>query len=1028
MSNHLECLSIRHGNSKYYDIEFSKKIDLKPHPTLTRKIEELSSSLKSDALKIILQDDGQISISILEDGKYVVINEDELNHYSTEIIKSISKIAKKLKISSAKEEPYKPLKEKNIITRYAFEPNPEKKESSFSFSKLFSSIHKYFALHFIVRPTIEKSIKSELTNLSRNQIKSLYINNEKVVSDIKEKIIEKSSSSYEAFETRELEILINNIFLEKIENKLEEKNLPNLSQREIYNLDVFRIISNLKRHNFSQNEYEKLLKVKPLEIPIEQLSQIPINAENHEVLCKIWSQLLKDLFKQGKLDDLYRINDKNQIKFINAYIEARSKLPLLLNNKVKTTTNKLDEKQSLERLIPFYIQNTTVNTQKKPPFSDQINLYNSKVKDEITKAITDLTTKNGAKARDAVNIAEFLTYEYDVLETAKKIYSSFSNEEKLVLNVNDIATFYFNSLEKIALEEFGFTAAHFKDSRYARSIPTKDRSSYMYNEEAMDSLENKIGKEKVQNYKDLLFVSKSLDPRLQNSVVIDNERFQKLLLQIGKDDQFKKLIRSYVTSPENEYVASILSSVPAFFLPIAKKILNPKNLELKAQNIPYGISTESIEFISKYLKIIESTEKSAEKVEKIKIKADALIKKYKSDPLSIEPNERLSVQEVGILSKVRRDAEILEKLTPLNLDHTENPILLKALETAKNSNDILSEIESIVFPSLLNHYRSGDLLAYDLKKKEKWHNRSASLEERLTSFASSGYTHGGKLLKDKGSVSLSHLLGGVVADKLDLYGICISDIFEINIKPLFKSQIQSILEDHYGKQWASHVNKIYVDTETKLHSDAKVKFDSVENDPKRRTYAALADFPRLTRWITGRKDIQSHEKEQESSRMNVYNDFFGEGPKKNSQICSEWASKATLAAMMETNRLLAEDLAAKTGLGGTSILEQFDDHHIIIPADVREYLEGPHHWGKHRSKTKEAEKKLIKILKENNYNKNQIELILRIGNKEIFDLPYSRKERLKTIHPGRMVELLAEKKCLKKRELPPVLMQLIEAE
>lgn len=1025
MLNHLECFSIRHGDSNFYDLEFSKKVNLNKHPLLTDKIEKLSSKIKGDNLKFVLRDDGDVSISILKDGKYVIINQNELDKTAIKIIRSISEIAKNLKISSLKNEYFKPFKEVNVNTYHSFDhPKPSPK-SSFSIKDFFSFFHKIFATHLVVKPTINKIIDRKFKNKSPDQIANMYINNQKLFSSIKDKIMNNSSSAYEAFQPEELETLINNTILE-----LYEKRLNKITDKEIYKLDVSRIINSLTNHNLSKNEYKKLLSVSPLDIPIQELAKITVTPENEKLLSQIWAYLIGNLFAKGNLAKLYSANKDHQTQYAIAYIEARSKLPSLIHNKISGFINKLDNEQKIKNILYYSMQNSDIAQLKnRVPFSSEINLYNNKIKKEMDKFL------NRASNRDGIKITENLVYNNKSTKIAEKIYADFTEEEELIFNKEDIRKLFFIALEKTAVEDYNITESQLKSYKVgrekasAKEISPKEQELYMFNESALESLEDKLGNQEIQAYKDLLFISKILDSAIKNVTPEDKERLEKILANIKNDSYIKKTINQYIVNKDVNYMNSILNMVPKFFHPFIHKIINPNNLPIEPKKIPYGISFESIEFLNNYIQTTDSISRSKEKLEKTQIKAENLLKKYESNSNPIRPNERLTVQELGSLSKSARYAIVFKKLISFKLDYAHVPMLQKTIEEIERSQTILTKIESIISPSLPNHYRSGDLLSYNSAKKEKWHSHSGTLEEKLTAFASNSSTHGGKLFKkNDDKIVVSHLLADVTRDKLDLYTMCISDIYEINIKPLISPQMQTTLKKYYGNQWNLHVNKLYVNAETELHRNAKKKFVDVENDRKKRTLAALADFPRLAKFLTGDQEIKGHKKADESSRLGVYNAFFGDGPKSDTQICSEWASKATLAAMMETNRILAADLAEKTGFGGSSILQNFDEHHVILPTDVREYLQGVRLWGNDREKTKEAERKLVSILKENNYSRDQIELIIRIGNKEIFNLPYDRRERLKAIHPGRMVSLLAEKNCLRKRELPPVLTQLIAAE
>lgn len=1021
MLNELECYSDRYGQ-KNFNLEFSKHVNINKYPLLTSKIEQISSIIQSDHLKFVLKNDGQVSISTLAGDQYVRLNQKDFDEDTIKIIKSISKIAKKMNICSLKEERYKPFFESSVNTHYVFGHTALLTKSPFPAKTFFKRIQKNYVTKFIAQPIAKKIIENTFKNKSATEIENIYIDNKEIFASIKEEIINKNPSFYEALQPEELETLINHLMLESYGKCLTKISSSELSEKKIYKLDVARIITSLQHHHLSKNEYRKLLTVSPLDIPIQELAKIPVIAENEKALAQLWTHLIGNLFVKGNLENLYPGNEDYQTDYALAYLEARSKLPSSLQKHVTTFTDELDEKQNAKNIKLYCMVNTDISQlNDRLSISNEIELYQKKVKKEIKNFIKENTHEDGAE------IAKNLVYTRKTYDLSEKILETFSAEEKSIFSEKNIVSLLLMSLEKIAVSKYAITEAQLKIYKIGRNLPVEEsRRIFHFNETALDSLQNGKNAEHIQMHKDLLFVSKVLAASSKKITAEDKKRLEGILLNINENKKLRDLVKTYVENDESVgYVKIILNRSPKFLHGILNRLFNPQNLKFADINIPYGISSKGIELLDGYLKTLDSTKKLTNNFKELQIKSQFLIEKFEKDPSAIQPNERLTVQELAILTKLSRYTKKLKNLNKFALDHTQNPQLQNALEMINQSHDLLSKIEGFIIPKLHLHYRSGDLLAYNASKKEKWFNASLSLEQKLTAFTSNGLTHGGKILNDKKNVAITHVVGEIQQNELDLYNICISDIYEIEIKHLFSSHMQSILKAIYGNQWAMHVTKLYVDAETAIQLTAEDKFDEVENFQNRRTLAALANLPRLARFLSGKKEIQSHTKTEESSRLGVYEEFFGDGPKSTEQICSEWASKATLAAMMEANRKIAKDLAEKTGFGASTILANFDEHYIVLPTNVRDYLEGTRYWGKEQIKTKEAEKKLIKILKEINYSSKEIELIIKIGNNEIFSIPYDRRERLKTIHPGRMVKLLAEKKCLRKRGIPPALAQLV---
>jgi hypothetical protein len=114
------------------------------------------------------------------------------------------------------------------------------------------------------------------------------------------------------------------------------------------------------------------------------------------------------------------------------------------------------------------------------------------------------------------------------------------------------------------------------------------------------------------------------------------------------------------------------------------------------------------------------------------------------------------------------------------------------------------------------------------------------------------------------------------------------------------------------------------------------------------------------------------------------------------------------------------------GNSSKNILDVLHNNKINVPDSIIEYLKDIRYAGKNSKNTKNAEKQLRAILKQQGFTSKEIELKIRLGNRELLQLPYSRKERLKGIHPGRMASLLVNKKCARLKPPPKTLSALIQ--
>ncbi|CUI16566.1 Conserved hypothetical protein [Candidatus Protochlamydia naegleriophila] len=512
----------------------------------------------------------------------------------------------------------------------------------------------------------------------------------------------------------------------------------------------------------------------------------------------------------------------------------------------------------------------------------------------------------------------------------------------------------------------------------------------------------------------------------------EKQELKEALNRLEKDDSIFEALKRFSSNDDREDVEQFLSFIPPFIRWIAKKFVvdDAKKVE---KFIPGGITSQSIEFLTTYLSKTKKIAKEEAAIKQLHSKAETLIAKYRENPESITPAERLSLKELGIISRVARLNEsddedkksFLAQLDALGLIEVD-PKLQDLKELAQKSQALLKEIDDLIRPSINAHYKDGDLLAYVGNKKSTWMGTPISFEERMTMFAANGFTHGAKLYRKNDEVQISHIYGNLEQDKISLYQLCISDVWELDVVPLVPASMQDVLKEVYGENWKTTVNELYQSIEQELHTKGATQFANVGNNQERRLAAGFADHPLLFK-LLGKEGIKGHEKEFERDFNQIHGKFFEGAPLHDDQICSEFASKATLVSMIELNKRLTRDIQAKLGNDyfPKEVLAKLNANGTALPSEVKDYLQGIRHFKKDREITKKAEKDLKQLLKNNGYTPQEINLIIRLGNEEVLDLPYSKKERLKAIHPGRMVSLLVDKKCARLRPPPKAVEALI---
>jgi hypothetical protein len=503
----------------------------------------------------------------------------------------------------------------------------------------------------------------------------------------------------------------------------------------------------------------------------------------------------------------------------------------------------------------------------------------------------------------------------------------------------------------------------------------------------------------------------------------ESKEVQRIIHKYKSDKAFKKVLKALEAGDKGHQI--FLKFFPSFTHGLIDKFAGDE-LGVKAK-LPKGITEDALSFLTAVMSKIEKTEKFMPPLDKGK-KLWELYQKDPSNP-SISEKDKLTLSEMGLINELARFHSQLEKLQKMGVVEIDEK-LKQLFEKSAEAKELLKNIENTILPHLKDHYVDGSILAYNGTKKQKWTGKRLEPEAYMTSvIADFGLTHGAKIFKEvqekegiiETKVKVSEVMGSWGTDDLSLYQLLISNIWELDVSKLFNKNMQTTLESVYGKNWKKQVNQKYQQIERELHSNFEKRVQKIKNSNARRMEAGLARYPKLTNFFLPMK-IEGHKRAFIRDFNKIHDKFFEGNSIDETQICSEFVTKANIAALVELNRQLTQDILhhykGNKSLAPQDILQNLTNKKVVIPPPVKDYLNGTRLYKEREKETMAAEKELKSLLKSQGYSPEEVELAIRVGNQEIFTLPYDKKERLKAVDPGRMVKLLVDAGCVKKKKLP----------
>lgn len=452
---------------------------------------------------------------------------------------------------------------------------------------------------------------------------------------------------------------------------------------------------------------------------------------------------------------------------------------------------------------------------------------------------------------------------------------------------------------------------------------------------------------------------------------VKNLRLLSKMMKWGRLDYQDKL--SLVSDKEKKDLEKFLFSA------LNNKDLNDRIFALEKKNIPLGIDNEAVEFIKNF------SYKSKHHTQFVRItkKAENVVDHL--DRLNELPdNKKLSLRDYGVLKQAADLADSFEGLEKAGLLREGSYLKLLGNYTtqAKEAIEEINERTQIEMNDL-ETYKSGDIAAWHSFKWQEFLVKKPTREVELMRQWITDIGHGSFIYRSKpdedgvSKTMQSHIYGTYENETLDSQQIAFSEVWRLDLSKLTDSSspVYKLLEKVYaskGLNAKEEIQKMYEEATREIHEDRQENLQDMENEEARRFAAGWADY--------GFKGGHKRKTERSDNFAKVHDQFVN-GPKNPGEkkwvICSEFVTKATIASLIETDKKLVQV--------------------------IQDYLQ------------ENANDPIVKSMSEE---------ILRANEKDglhLIDLPYDKSERLKRVHPGRMVQLLHDKNCITKVDPPPII-------
>lgn len=405
-------------------------------------------------------------------------------------------------------------------------------------------------------------------------------------------------------------------------------------------------------------------------------------------------------------------------------------------------------------------------------------------------------------------------------------------------------------------------------------------------------------------------------------------------------------------------------------------VLNKKISKLKKQKpIPYGLNNDALEFVrtftykSKFMPSFAPTVKKLEQRWKL------------IDDSNLSPKGRLTLKDWAALHQLGRTSDQFEKLQKLGIlearpksDFTKD--LKGVIKAHKIYKSIDKEIRERFHKDSENKYHSGDIMFRSKLGEKKYESKPLDHEDRFYVLFLSGVGHVAKIYRTKKAgeeidqTRYSHTVGGYRDEEANYTDLAYSKVYRLDTSKFVTGAALFHLEAMWGDDWKTELDSLYREIEAKLHTTTQEQYEHVKYS---HTKVIKAFKAKLKFWKSKRT------KERNFSKLHAK--VYGKSEKKFEKdiFCSEFAGKTTIAALLELEKQLREKI--REHIKADKELSGYEDN-------WRDRAEG--------------------------------------GWETALELPFSGRERLKHLHPGRLLEILKKKKCVTRVKPPGFLQRLME--
>jgi len=364
-------------------------------------------------------------------------------------------------------------------------------------------------------------------------------------------------------------------------------------------------------------------------------------------------------------------------------------------------------------------------------------------------------------------------------------------------------------------------------------------------------------------------------------------------------------------------------------------------------------------------------------------KLDLATKIVLEEKRTLSDTAKLKAEEFGAAYRAHSLWQLLEPLKALGLVAVDRELMAFA-EEIQSISDSYSRFEKALLEEVkkANTYKNGDILMMRLKSQVALESKGMSTEMWIMKQFVTESSHGAYLFITKeGQIKVSHVMKEYTSEPFSLKLAFASEGWHLVAHKLLKNDPEPM---HWLKEMfqarkmplslEEGVDAAYHEGARHFHEDLGDNFANITNSSERQIAAGVADVkPRGHTRSKAREDFTS-----------LHKQFSKETPPEKEMICSEFVSKSTIVGLIEADYKLVDELKA------------WIMRSVTPPEEVKRRLD----------------------LLDARQKQNALVFL---------EIPFSTKERLKRVHPGRLIELLQARDCIEQIPTSALLTQFIQS-